>query len=544
MAASSPFASKLGTNYCPPDAELAQINELLIEPCQRLTRLDGEIATMRKAIDKLAEERDAINFYVEAHRALASPIRRLPLDIIEEIFMACLPSSRNCVMSAKEAPVILGRICSSWRAITFSTPRLWASLHIVEPTRPYTSAVGIFEAKVAQRLEVAHTWLARSATCPLSISIQCNHDTTPPSPNTRLFLNVITPFASRWRNIRLVVPPKALETFLPLTEDDVPLLKNMKIVERPAHPNDSIEGTGWRLSQARILNCPSLTKFSLSGSDSSAELPLRWNQLINLTLMGPGWGMGEIQTCDVVLDILSKCPNLRTCKLLVQGPPEGHLTDSSVECPFLHTLDLYCGLHTAGRLLSRLSLPDLRHLRLGGHGDLRVFSVAPLVSSLAAATHLESISIESQTFSKASLMDFLRGLSPTIRRLRIMDQYDPWHPGPDAALDDDVLAALSVSPDGSALCPALQELVVDHCRKVTDDALRRFILSRTPQLTRVDVKFDREMQTDIRPSIQPLVDAGLQTNITYVVLPPLPFSPWLGLPDAPPPGWIVSPAVS
>ncbi|KAJ6456394.1 hypothetical protein C8R45DRAFT_1034332 [Mycena sanguinolenta] len=36
--------------------------------------------------------------------------------------MACMPTHRNCVMSAAEAPVILGRICSSWRAISIHRP--------------------------------------------------------------------------------------------------------------------------------------------------------------------------------------------------------------------------------------------------------------------------------------------------------------------------------------------------------------------------------------------------------------------------------------
>ncbi|KAJ6594537.1 hypothetical protein B0H19DRAFT_891096, partial [Mycena capillaripes] len=167
---SSPFASKLGTNHCPRDEELVQINDLLIEPCLRLKRLDDEIAIMQTAIDKLFEERDTLSSYVEAHRALASPLRRLPLDIIEEIFMACLPTHRNCAMTALEAPVILGRICSSWRSISLSTPRLWSRLHIVEPTS-YSWNLGFYEAKVTQRLEVANAWLGRSGTCPLSLSL-------------------------------------------------------------------------------------------------------------------------------------------------------------------------------------------------------------------------------------------------------------------------------------------------------------------------------------------------------------------------------------
>ncbi|KAJ6594624.1 hypothetical protein B0H19DRAFT_907708, partial [Mycena capillaripes] len=121
----SPFASQLGTNYCPKDEEVQEIKNLLLEPTLRLKRLGDEIADLQTAIDKLAEERDTLEAYVEGHRALMSPVRRLPLDIIQEIFIACLPDDHNCVMGASEAPVLLGRICSSWRATSLDTPRLW-----------------------------------------------------------------------------------------------------------------------------------------------------------------------------------------------------------------------------------------------------------------------------------------------------------------------------------------------------------------------------------------------------------------------------------
>ncbi|KAJ6594623.1 hypothetical protein B0H19DRAFT_1247284 [Mycena capillaripes] len=109
---SSPFVSRLGTNYCPNDKELEEIKGILAEPTLRLKQLDEEIADLQKAIEKLTEERESLGAYVAAHKALISPVRRLPLDIIQEIFIACLPTYRNCVMSTSEPPVFLGRICS------------------------------------------------------------------------------------------------------------------------------------------------------------------------------------------------------------------------------------------------------------------------------------------------------------------------------------------------------------------------------------------------------------------------------------------------
>ncbi|KAJ6465787.1 hypothetical protein C8R45DRAFT_1022389 [Mycena sanguinolenta] len=157
---SSPFALRLGTNYCPTDTEVLEIRSLLVEPALRIKNLEDKIADLQKSIDQLVEERVGLESYVGAHSALISPVRRLPLDIIQEIFVACMPTHRNCVMSATEAPVLLGRICSGWRTISLSTPRLWASLHIVEPPSPgawLTGRAATINDKIAQRLELTKT---------------------------------------------------------------------------------------------------------------------------------------------------------------------------------------------------------------------------------------------------------------------------------------------------------------------------------------------------------------------------------------------------
>ncbi|KAJ7797543.1 hypothetical protein B0H14DRAFT_54021 [Mycena olivaceomarginata] len=244
---------------------------------------------MRKALDKLTEERDTISAYVEAHKALLSPFRRLPRDIIEAIFMACLPTHRNCVMSAQEAPVILGRICSSWRIISHSFPRLWSSLHIVEPVYQYNSSLDLQRAKVAQRLEVADAWLRRSGMCPLSISLQSHHyglnigpqfmDST---PNADSFLDTLVPFASRWQNISLTISLSAVQTLLRLTENEVPLLKSLTITECRENPYD---GTKWTLPRACVLGATGSCQVFLYRAATSIHWSCPFAGAINCTII-------------------------------------------------------------------------------------------------------------------------------------------------------------------------------------------------------------------------------------------------------------------
>ncbi|KAJ7865781.1 hypothetical protein B0H13DRAFT_2281522 [Mycena leptocephala] len=242
----SPFAPQLGTNYCPTDDEVGEIKAFLIEPTLRLKRLDDEISDPQRAIDKLRAERESLGADVKAHRALISPVRRLPLDIIQEVFVACLPTHHNCVMSGSEPPILLGRICSFWRTISLSTPRLWTSLHVVEPTRPPpdSNTVALFERKHTQRLETMKDWLGRSGNCPLSISLEGALYLgigTVQSLGPCLFLQALIPFVCRWRTINFTAQaPRLTEALSHLTESDVPILQDLVMHERPANTIDPV----------------------------------------------------------------------------------------------------------------------------------------------------------------------------------------------------------------------------------------------------------------------------------------------------------------
>ncbi|KAF7357944.1 hypothetical protein MVEN_00841000 [Mycena venus] len=401
---SSPFAPRLGTNYCPTDEEAVEIETLLAEPSLRLKGLDDEIAELQRAIDKLAEERDSLGAYIAAHKALISPVRRLPLDIIEEIFVACLPTHRNCVMSASEAPVLLGRICSSWRTISLATPRLWAKLHIVQPALFHHTTLGwtLFEEKWVQRLETTKMWLARSGQCPLSISLESGpeNDSLPDTlrrSHSRDFLQILVPFASRWQHIHLATPPSIVDSSLThLSDADVPLLETMAFHHRPHHQPHYI---GW--GSLKMLSGARISSFSIPAQNFFPDkLLLQWHQLTALTMDGPPWNVRQSMTSETILVVLSRCPELRSCKLMVHDI--GTFTKPSevsiVELKYLHTLDLHSvsdAASTIAILLRRISLPDLRNFTFHGRTGTTSKSMAPF---LTRSTRLESLDIDSNSF--------------------------------------------------------------------------------------------------------------------------------------------------
>ncbi|KAJ7221292.1 hypothetical protein GGX14DRAFT_694665 [Mycena pura] len=541
---SSPFTSKFGTNYSAGDNEVTEIETILIEPSRRLEFLDDEIAKMQRVIDKLTEERNTLAAYIDGHRSLLSPMRRLPRDIIQEIFIACMPTDRNCVMSATEAPILLGRICSAWRAISFSTPRLWADIHIVEPdyrTREMSLSNGFLDlvnAKLKQRLEVTEAWLHRSGQCGLSITVFC---TTPMPQQTRSpIIQAIIPLAPRWEHISLTASDIVLANLPTFSDGDMPMLKSLCINEV-----QTMFPEGHRWDTMSLCRAPQLSRFSASGSCfRPLELPLRWDRLLELSLVKTS---PPTLSSDMALQVLSWCSVLRTFKALVEDYTDaGGVSVPPLEHASLRTLDFECMgslSSTALQLTGRLLLPDLRHFLIhgstaGNEDDISRISYAPFLAASSKITHVKVMLI---MFTKSSLAEFIRCLPQTTEKLEVLRVLS-WGPGymiNQIYIDEDILSLLDPSlhtPAASVSCPRLQDLTLKDCTSISDETLRDFIISRMrdgahSKMRRIVVRFPRAMEVDIMPDLREFVENGLQVELHYYLLGSPEFSPWAGLSD-------------
>ncbi|KAJ7785659.1 hypothetical protein B0H16DRAFT_1354385 [Mycena metata] len=542
----SPFASRLGTNYCPLDEEASEIQRLLKEPLSRLKGIDDKIAELQKAIDELTEEHRSVSTYVEAHKALLSPLRRLPLDIIQEIFVACLPTHRNCVMSAVEAPMLLGRICSSWRALSLSTPRLWARLHIAEPDPPGHWQTPIYAAQYTQRIANTITWLGRSGICPLSISLEGSQYPEPSAVSP--FLEVILSQASRWRHIAITAASSvALNTVFSLTDNDVPMLETLEIEQTQSYSRSpSIENVSLKL-----LRGPKISSVALTTSEINlVALPLRWENLTSLRLANQRAGpLLPLLTREAALQILSKCPRLRSCQLrLADDLLAPVLEETILELPHLRALNITCvglTIFSPGGFFSRVSLPELRSLRFSCGTHTRHDD--PFFPFLTVSPRLECLQLKWNLISTSVVLDLLSMLPPTIRRLLFALPPSPTRlnrPGRTinrpSPFEDTALKALTPSLDHPAVsCPVLEELEIDPVVDLSDHALLQFIKARmaveSPTLRCVAIQFQREKQFDVHPEIQAFSDSGLQVFTRYFEPSSVAvFSPWRGVADRPP----------
>ena len=124
------IAELLTNNDTPEESTLRKARELLEIPRQELSKTKADIAHLEAQLALLKVRREKSERSMNDFQTILSPVRRLPDDLLNEIFYHCSPSQRNPAMVGSEAPLLLTRVCSKWRSLAMSSPRLWSELHI------------------------------------------------------------------------------------------------------------------------------------------------------------------------------------------------------------------------------------------------------------------------------------------------------------------------------------------------------------------------------------------------------------------------------
>ncbi|KAF9563814.1 hypothetical protein CPC08DRAFT_632287, partial [Agrocybe pediades] len=135
------------------------------------SKLEEEFVRLSLAMMALKEELEQKRHMLEQCHKILSPARHIPDDILHEIFYHCLPTDRNCKMNVREAPLLLTRICSQWRRVALSSPRIWSSLHVRLETTAKQEEEELPPGQLNElRCEAIEEWLMRSGDCSLSLS--------------------------------------------------------------------------------------------------------------------------------------------------------------------------------------------------------------------------------------------------------------------------------------------------------------------------------------------------------------------------------------
>ncbi|KAJ6484832.1 hypothetical protein C8R45DRAFT_1214769 [Mycena sanguinolenta] len=506
LALDSPFREHLNTKYVPTDAEMERIRAHLAPHEAELVRLD-------RLIESLAAQRGRIKSYVEPHRALISHPRRLPQDIVEEIFLHCLPR-KNAVMSVREVPLLLGRVCSAWRSIAFSMPRLWTSVHI--PIAFITSS----EMKQTAMIE----WLERSAPFPVALSLVGVSGSRGAPSNHPDIPVALLGFSPRWEVLHVSEMPldilsKIVDVAAPrLTEIRITFADTISYMRPDQRQPHFLSSTLFRtMKPGRII---------LSGSELNNILPKQpftWDHITDLALESGSphtLSTAHIDT-RAVYRLMKGCKNLVSLSVAVTGseearpwPHEIHIADS-LNC--LAFVDLRASLQEVMDLVDRLLMPNLRR-----------FVVVPRRSSPNLTWEFPERFVANTPFlSDLRIIDDfmeLPHLLATLQRFphltKLCLSSDPGRSPAKPWNATNLLARLSPSPDIPILLPQLKELDIQDSGRLDDATLLCFIERQLEyetnlRIVRVSLSGDRP---PVVPDLTSFRCRGLDVSVNYFKL--------------------------
>ncbi|KAJ6458417.1 hypothetical protein C8R47DRAFT_149694 [Mycena vitilis] len=185
----------LNSNELPEEHEEASIRSFASSAATRLVLLDDEIRQLWDQLEQLMSERDSVSSFHVKTRAILSPLRRMPSEILSEIFRWTLPAARDAPQRrgfrAMESPWVLTHVCRRWRSVSIPDPSLWSFVPIgygpeMDPSSAYP-------------LPMIKTHIARAGK--LKIHFYA-HPSCDPGPQVELFA-LLSQHSTRWEELSL-----------------------------------------------------------------------------------------------------------------------------------------------------------------------------------------------------------------------------------------------------------------------------------------------------------------------------------------------------
>ncbi|KAJ7609582.1 hypothetical protein DFH06DRAFT_186457 [Mycena polygramma] len=313
----------LRSNEIPLDSELPSIHSIISDGENRLAAVDIEIAAVRARLAQLTQTRWQINKSIREHRAVISALRRMPPELICEIFAWTLPLDT----SARKPPWNLGWICRSWRLWALEYPLLWSCISI-----PSTDTEPSDEMPLSCMIECQ---IERSANAPLDIVWVTSRWASISIPHPGV-LQCILPHCNRWRSLNVIVPnPKAhmLDWLRPVT-GHLDGLERLEVIQDGHHMLLDIPPF---FANAPRLHEVVLTDTRLGCPSPSVELP--WVQITYYR---------GTDSFARQLQVMEAAPNLLECVLRCDSSVgDGPARSTRIVLAQLRRLPVYIPTHSS-----------------------------------------------------------------------------------------------------------------------------------------------------------------------------------------------------
>lgn len=402
----TPVPHILFTNATPATHEEPQIHGYIHTTSKAIGQLDWEIARLTAILQMLTLERDKLVNLVEEHKALLTPFRKFPGDILTEIFVRCERGSRCDVVpdvpdsfDRNAGPLLLTQVCQQWRDHALRMPELWSDIRI---------RIGRGELQESRRLPLLHAWLERSSNHPLNVCMVERQLRSPVynSDSRNMAVAMLIAASRRWRRLTLALRSVTVHwpLFTNLKGLPLPMLQHCTIT---APPEDQVNDSGQPHEVLTNL---------LSGATALTSLRLDYN----VTFLGLNLPQQNITHLDLytitkdrsipvqmAFDTLAHCPNIASLRARCHVPapfsPSSHLYH-----PSLASLDIRIDTDSgpgAETLLTHVTPPQLIHLAISTP-ELE-WDQDTIMSFVARCAPLQSLTLRCKKIEKRQLLELL-----------------------------------------------------------------------------------------------------------------------------------------
>ncbi|KAE9397750.1 hypothetical protein BT96DRAFT_883530, partial [Gymnopus androsaceus JB14] len=126
--------SLLQSNEGPTEDEEHRFRKFVIEGESEIQYLEYRIEMCRILLDHLEDTLKRLRGAVKEHKEMLNPVRRLPFDVLQEIFLHGAGmytdagshfGSISHSLDLTSPPWVYGRVCRWWKQVTLKTPLLW-----------------------------------------------------------------------------------------------------------------------------------------------------------------------------------------------------------------------------------------------------------------------------------------------------------------------------------------------------------------------------------------------------------------------------------
>lgn len=350
----------VSSNELPLDVEKVALTRFIADGVKRLSVRNNQIAHARRVLEDFVCSRDALQRDIEERRVIMNPARRLPTEILTQIFLLCIDEApRNDASPHTNSldydymPWRIAQVSRRWRAVALSFPRLWSTIRI-------KAKDGDLEDATTCRKWELHlgAQLHRSSTHNLDVSVDTASKILPSHP----LLRILLPSSPRWKHLFLRVPRQSFRAFSGIRG----FLQSMKTlavysdaIAGPVSHVDPSYGLSNVFEYAPMLRVvagdPSVLRF--------CRLP--WAQIVSYSNTCNHNAVGPER--HHIVELLRLIPNIEKCELTLWTFPQGPSPSGfpPVECRHLRSLKVTQNLlpHLS-EVLDNLILPSLEILTM------------------------------------------------------------------------------------------------------------------------------------------------------------------------------------